>query len=146
MASTGDRHDPFFAFNFVLTFTNWAEAGFSECSGLELTTDVFEYAEGGQNQWMHKFPGRIKQVNLTLKRGIADRQVWDWYWEIVEGKVTRRTGTLTVRDQSGTQDVMQYEFQSAFPARWVGPQLNATQNAVAVETLELAYQGIVRKK
>ena len=49
-----------------------------------------------------------------------------------------------MRDPSGEEVAMAWEIKDAFPIKWVGPELNATQNNVAVETLELCHQGMER--
>ena len=77
-----DRTEPLGAFNFYLTLLdasnvastlidaafNYRVAGFSECSGLDVTLEVMEYKEGGVNDYVHKFPTRASHSNLTLKR------------------------------------------------------------------------------
>ena len=66
MAGTSDREDPFFAFRFKVEFNDLPVGGFSECSGIQLETDVHDYQEGGLNTHLHKFPTRTKQSNITL--------------------------------------------------------------------------------
>jgi phage tail-like protein len=138
MAQTDSRNDPFVAFRFTVSLDGIAAAGFSECTGLQSETEFFDYMEGGLNTYVHKFPTRTKQSNLTLKRGIVDRELWDWYYELTQGKVVPKTG--------GSDVVMNWEFKGALPVKWQGPDLNASQNNVAVETLELSYLTLERKK
>ncbi len=140
MAASNDRVDPFLAFRFVIKIDNKTYGGFSECSGLRLETETQDYVEGGLNTHVHKFPTRTKQSNITLKRGIVDRELWDWYWKLVRGEVIRKTGSIHVMDASGSAIQMRFEFRRAFPVKWIGPDLNAAQNAVAVEQLELAHE------
>ena len=144
MAETASRNDPIPAFRFEVNFLGMPPAGFSEVTGLQMELDPQEYQEGGQNSFVHKFPSRTKQSNLTLKRGIVDRIMWDWFYDLTQGIVKRRGGSITLHDPSGGPVVMVWAFEDAFPTKWVGPDLNATQNSVAVETLELAHQGLKR--
>lgn len=144
MAETSSRNDPFSVFRFEITLDDLAKGGFSECSGLTLETEMKDYMEGGLNTHVRKFPGRTKQSNLTLKRGIVDRTLWDWFYELSQGRVVYRNGTIVVKDPSGRDDVMEWRFSRAFPLKWVGPDLNATQNNVAVETIELCHHGLER--
>jgi phage tail-like protein len=146
MAETSARKDPFGAFRFELRIDDLPVAGFSTCTGLQLETEVLDYNEGGQNKIVLKFPGRTKQANLVLKRGIIDRQLWDWYFDLTQGKVKFRNGSIIVHDASGSEDVMEWQFTRAFPAKWVGPELNAMQGTLATETLELCHEGLIRKK
>ena len=145
MGQSDDRNDPVPAFRFVLDIDNLPVAGFSECSGLQLEIETHEYHEGGMNAIMRKFPGHTKQTNITLKRGIIDRSLWDWFFETTEGTITFRGGSVVLHDPSGGQEVMRWRFERAFPAKLTGPELNATQNNVAVETLELCHEGLKRE-
>ena len=144
MAETGARNDPFPGFRFEIRLDDMPVAGFSECSGLQLETEVFDYNEGGLNEFVLKFPTRTKQSNLVLKRGIVDKNMWDWYFSLTQGVVRFRNGSVVVRDPSGNTVVMEWQFRRAFPCKWQGPELNATQNSIAVETVELCHQGLER--
>lgn len=147
MAETGSRNDPFVAFRFEVRFDKGDIAGgFSECSGLNLETQVQEYLEGGLNSAARKFPTRTTQANVTLKRGVVDRKVWDWYYGLTLGNVETRNVTVFVYDPSGGDVTMEYRLRDAFPVKWTGPDLNATQSAVALETLELCHQGLERRR
>jgi phage tail-like protein len=146
MPETSARNDPFLAFRFEIKLDDSSVGGFSECSGIQLETEVHDYPEGGRNTHVHKFPTRTKQSNITLKRGIVDRELWDWYYKLTQGEVQFRNGSVLVHDPSGSQVVMEWQFRQAFPCKWQGPELNATQNNVAVETLELCHHGLERLK
>jgi len=144
MPDTGARRDPFPAFRFTVVFDELPECGFSDCSGLQVEIESQEYVEGGLNNHTWKFPTRAKQSNLTLKRGVVDKKLWDWMHDIATGNIRSRSGTITVFDISGKDAVMRFQVQKAFPVKWVGPELSAGQNNLAVETLELAHQGMER--
>jgi phage tail-like protein len=146
MTVTAARNDPFLTFRFEIRLDDLPAGGFSDCAGLQSEVEMQDYAEGGLNTFMHKFPGRAKQSTLTLKRGIVDRVLWDWHYALSRGRVRRRNGSIAVRDASGANVVMEWQFRGALPAKWTGPELNASQSAVAVETLELAHQGLERIK
>lgn len=146
MSETGKRNDPFLAFRFEVTLEAMPRAGFMDCAGLQLETEVLDYSEGGLNTHLLKFPTRTKQSNIVLKRGIVDRQMWDWYWQLTQGLTWLRSGSIFVRDPSGGKVVIEWQFEDAFPCKWLGPELNATQNSVAVETLELCHRGLERIK
>lgn len=146
MSETGGRNDPFSAFRFTVTFDDLPPGGFSDCTGLQMDTEVQDYAEGGLNTHAWRFVTRSKQVNLTLKRGIVNKVLWDWYHDISIGKMIFRNGTIAVMDSSGGTPVLEFQIIQAFPIKWSGPELNAAQNNLAVETLELAHQGLERRK
>jgi phage tail-like protein len=146
MAETGNRNDPFPGFRFEVRLDDMPAAGFSECSGLQLDTEIYDYNEGGLNSYVLKFPVRTKQTNIVLKRGIVDRTMWDWYYALTLGTIRFRNGSILVRDPAGQSVVMEWQFRNAFPCKWHGPDLNATQNAIAVETVELCHQGLERQE
>ena len=138
-------NDPIPTFRFEVELDDLPVAGFSEISGLSVEVKPHEYAEGGINTHIHRFPGPVTQGNLTLKRGIVDRKMWDWFYELTLGKVRLLNASIRLRDPSGPV-VMEWYIRKAFPIKWTGPELNATQNSVAVETLELAHQGLERRQ
>ncbi len=142
MPDTGARSDPFLAFRFDMRFDAESFGGFSECSGLNLETQVQEYLEGGRNDFALKFPSRTVQTNVVLKRGIVDRRLWDWYVRLaVKGEFQQRSVSIRVLEDPTTV-LMELRLRDAFPCKWNGPELSAGQNNVAVESLELCHQGL----
>jgi phage tail-like protein len=142
MAETGVRLDPFPAFRFLVIIDAVPVGGFSECTGLQLDFEIHDFIEGGLNTHTHKFPTRNKQTNLVLKRGIISRELWQWYWQLVQGEVILRNVTILLFDHDGYTLRAEWVCERGLPARWIGPQLNATQNSVATETLEIAHHGL----
>ena len=146
MPNSGARNDPFPAFRFTITFDDLPPGGFTDCSGLQMETEVQDYMEGGLNTHTWKFASRTKQTALVLKRGIVNKVLWDWYHDITIGKMKFRNGTITVFDHDGTTQVLEYQVLQAFPTKWVGSELSASQSNLAVETVEFAHQGLERRK
>ena len=146
---TAQRVDPFATYKFHVEIGEIKEAAFSECSGLEMATDVFEYQEGGLNEYAHKLPGRTKLSNVTLKRGFAkSNELHKWYLEMEQGLltgngITRQQVTITLYSASVQKELMRWTLQDAFPVKWVGPAFKAGEAATAIETLEFAHHGIV---
>lgn len=152
------RIDPLGTFNFYITLIdssnvagtlltavlNYAVAGFSECSGLEATMEVMEYREGGLNTYVRKFATRASYSNLTLKHGVIYLydDLWTWHNNWVQGVGTRKDGLLVLMDESHSPAKI-WKFKSGIPTKWVGPAFNAAQSNVAVESLEIAHQGLV---
>jgi phage tail-like protein len=154
--TTAQRTDPYRSFNFVISLVDSsnstdttlkpaqskAAGGFSECSGLEMSLDVEEYKEGGNNATILKFPTRMKWTNLKLKRGLtANKDLWDWHYGFVHGKVVRKDGIVTLQDEQ-QNPVRQWSFTRGLPIKWAGPSFNATQNSVAIEELEITHEGL----
>ena len=131
------RDDPYGAFNFLVEVTGVAEDGaevrasFTEVSGLEVEVPPIEYRNGSEDITVRKIPGLKKFTNLTLKRGITgDLGFCNWILESMTGQVNR-------------QEVLRWKFVRAWPTKYTGPTLNAQNNEVAMETLEIAHEGFV---
>lgn len=136
--------DPLLNFNFIVEFDGITQAGFAECSGFGATTEPVEVNEGGLNTASHKFPGRTKQNNLTLKWGMTNSiELYEWYRDAVNGKIRRMTGSIIMLDTEGREKA-RWNFYDAWPTKWDGPSLNAKGNEVAIETLEIAHEGLER--
>ena len=128
---------------FYVKVDGMATAVFTEMSGLQVETVVTEYEEGGNNGFVHRLPGRTKVGNLTLKRGIvASNEFFKWYTEILQGKLKYRHVDVVVYDSAG-KELAKWSFANAFPVKWVGPQLAADGKNAAIETLELAHEGLI---
>ena len=145
MPSTGSRVDPFVVFRFEVRIDDLPAGGFSDCSGLAAETEFLDYAEGGVNDHLHRFPGRTRHPNLVFKRGIVDRLLWDWHADLARGIVRFRNGSVLVHDKSGALTQLRFEFRKALPVKWTGPDLSASSSAVAVESIELAHHGLERR-
>lgn len=136
------RNDPYSGFNFLVEVKGLVVGGFSEVRGLEVEAEVHDYREGGQNEYVHKLRGPLRYPsNLVLKRGVTDETLRAWFDEVSVGKVVRRNGTISLLDARG-QTVRSWNFEQACPIKWVGPELRADSNTVAVETLELVHCGL----
>jgi phage tail-like protein len=140
--ATGDRRDPFRSFNFAVEIDGLARAGFRECSGLDASQDPIEYREGTEGLTTRKLPGLNKYSNITLKWGMTDdHELWDWRKKAMTGKVERKNGSIVLLDDTGAEK-MRWNFREAWPTKWTGPSFNATGNEVAIETLEIAHEGL----
>jgi phage tail-like protein len=156
--SVGQRHDPPLNHNFVVTLVDassalaagsglaiaglTADAGFSECTGLEMAMQPEEYKEGGRNGAVLKFPSRVTWTNLTLKRGAALSDVlWNWQYGFVVGAGRRRDGVITMFDGAHRPRAVWF-FRRGLPVKYTAPSFNAAQNAVAIEAIEIAHEGI----
>src|SRR5262245_54881712 len=140
--ATGDRKDPLRGYNFKIEIGGITRAGFREASGLDSTQDPIEYREGDQNLTVRKLPGLNKDSNITLKWGISDdADLWDWRKKSIDGKVERKNGSIVLYNDAGEEKV-RWNFVDGWPTKWTGPSFNATGNEVAIETLEIAHEGL----
>jgi phage tail-like protein len=141
---TGTRNDPLGAFQFKVDLGNQASVAlFSECSGLEMSVKYDEIKEGGQNGFVHRLPSRVEYGNLVLRRGTTtDTEFFDWCAGALRGRIQRRLVTVSLVALDTRATVFSWTFVDAYPVKWSGPSLKASDNAIAIETLELAHRGL----
>ena len=144
--ATGDRNDPFKGYNFLVEIDGIARAGFRECSGLDSTQDPIEYREGNEQPLtVRKLAGLVKFSNISLKWGIVadESDWWDWRTQTTEGTLERKNLSVILLSDTA-EEAIRWNLRDAWPTKWTGISLNATGNEVAVETLELAHEGVER--
>jgi len=140
---TGTRKDPFRGYNFKVEIDNTTVAGFREAGGLSFNVDPVEYREGTDVP-LHprKLTGLRKFANITLKRGITDnRDLWNWYKNVLNGITDRRNGAIILRDELHN-DVLRWNFENGFICKWEGPAPNATNNDVQLESIEICVERV----
>jgi phage tail-like protein len=124
-----------------------ARAGFREVSGLDAATDSVDYREGDGGS-IRKLAGLPKFSNITLKRGITDdKDLWKWRQLVLDGMIgdARKNGQIILLDDEGNE-AAEWTFTAGWPTKWTGPTLNATGNEVAIDTVEIAHEGLTRVK
>jgi len=142
----GVRADPYQAFNFLVEIEGILAGGFSECSGLQVETEVTDYREGGRNDYVHRFAGPTKYPPLILKHGLTQIDgLWAWHQDVVEGQINRHNGTIYLLDKK-RMPVMWWDFKEALPVKWTGPDLRADSGNVAIESIELTHRGLSRPR
>lgn len=133
---------------FLLEIDNQEIGVFREVRGLEVTVNVFEVREGGQNAFSHRLPGRMTWPNLVFRRGLTDSNaVFDWMtrtsgegFAAAGNKVVRSTGAVTAIDSDGTR-LRKWEFIDLMPVRWKGPDFAVDSTSALEEELEIAHHG-----
>jgi phage tail-like protein len=140
---TLDPTDAFVPRELISTALEAAPGAFQSASGLSAELEVMSYAEGGRNDFVHQLPVRHSWGRIALGRGIAkDTTLWAWYEAGLRGSLgARRDGAITLLDETGLP-AMVWTFRAGLAARWSGPELHAEQDAVAIERLEIAHQGL----
>ena len=118
-------------------------AGFTEAKGLSAELEVMPYPEGGVNDHVHQLPVRHSWGRITLRRGvIRDAALWLWYQAGLVGSLgARRDGAITMLDNAGLP-AMRWAFRGGLATKWIGPELNAAQGAVAIDAIEIAHEGL----
>jgi phage tail-like protein len=138
-----ERKDPEPQFNFIVEIDGVATTGFTEVSGLESSIEVIEYREGGEKTSTRKLPGKVTYPNVVLKVGVGDSSpLQAWHQEWVTGAAPKRKAVRIVLLDRARNVKRAWSLHDAWPAKWEGPNLNAAGNDVAIETFELAHEGI----
>jgi len=117
---------------------------FQEVSGLETETQAIEYRHGDSKKFSTiKMPGIAKFGNVTLKRGVftKDNNFFKWYDAIKMNTIKRETVTIQLLDEKGTI-TMTWTLTNAWPTKFTGTDMKSDGNEVAVDTIEIAHEGL----
>ena len=118
--------------------------GFTDVSGLDITNDVIEYRDGASPEYHKiKMPGMNKFGNITLKRGTfeGDTGFHEWMDTISMNTVERRDVTIKLLNENH-EPIITWQVLNAWPTKVQSSDLKADGNEVAIETMELAHEGI----
>ncbi|WP_159523335.1 phage tail protein [Sunxiuqinia indica] len=118
--------------------------GFSEVSGLDVETEVIEYRDGNMPEYNKlKMPGMQKFSNITLKRGVfqKDNEFYDWWNTVKLNTIERRDIIISLLNEEHAP-VLSWKIKNAWPVKVQSTDLKSDGNEVAIETLELAHEGL----
>jgi len=138
---------PLVKFSFQVKWDD-AELIFQEVTGLSSETQVIEYRGGNSKVYSTvKMPGIKKFGNITLKKGIfkGDKALWDKYNLIEMNVVKRSTILISLLDEKNGV-AMSWTLLNAFPCKMTVSDMKADANEIAVETMELAHEGLSLSK
>jgi phage tail-like protein len=130
-------------FHFVVEWGG-KRTGFTEVTGLDMQVEAIEYREGSSNEYSKtKMPGMQKFSNITLKRGsfTGDKEYYLWMNTTTLNKVERRDLTISLLDENH-EPVFSWKVKNAFPIKVQASDLKSDGNEVAIETIELAHEGL----
>ena len=118
------------------------ESHFREASGLDVYIDCVEVQEVGKNDGAHKRPGAARYSHIVLKRGMtASPAFFKWVSNAVNRNVQRMSGKVALCRIDGAP-VMEWSFEKGWPCRYEGPKFDAENNVLALETVEIAHEGL----
>lgn len=145
-----DTHGPYRNNRFTLEIDGVARAGFSTANLPENSTEVIEYREGNEKR---PTPRKLSSLNdygtLTLEGGTARdaKALFDWRKLVEDGKMeeARTTVAVLLQDEEGQMGA-RWEFRNAWPRQYDAPDLDATGNEVAIESIEIVHEGMERKQ
>jgi len=145
MAQDGERRDPYAGFNFRMEIDGIEVAGFKEISGLEMETEVIEYAEGDDvNTKIKKIPGRTKFAEVTCKRGIVEGvELWEWCDSINDypREIERKAITINLLDNEG-EPQKTYTLFETWPKKYATGQLDAGGDELAMEEVVFVFENM----
>ncbi len=138
---------PIPVFHYKVSWNN-EDIGFSDVSGLTQEISPIEYRDGLMSATTVplKRPGLIKVNNISLKRGITEKNndLFNWFNNNGSPNVERRDITISLLNDEGNP-VMLWAVSQAWPVKCEGPGLKATGNEIAIESIELVHEGITVK-
>ncbi len=121
---------------------------FKEASGIESKTEIVEYKEATKSGKMiiRKQPRAMSWSDITLKRRIDNStELWDWRRDVENGNIdaARRNGSIVLYDSTNSE-VARWNFESGWPSRWKGADLDAGADGIAVEEISITHEGLTR--
>lgn len=120
---------------------NKNDVRFQTVSGLSVEYDTEEYKEGGENRFTHKLPVRTKYSDLVLKRGmLTDSEVINWFFRAFRDRDFQPTDLNVILMNEKGEPLRTWQVAHAIPRKWLVSDLNAGENSVVIETLELSYR------
>jgi phage tail-like protein len=138
-----NRTDPFTGYNFRVEIDGITRAGFKSCAGLDNSQTATTYREGtDRSLYMRKIPGLVSSSNITLSRGItSDSELWQWRKRAANGAIDRRNMSIVLMNDTGG-DLIRWNLRNCWPTKWTGPSMDASSDAVAIESLEITHEGL----
>jgi phage tail-like protein len=144
------RVDPYRGFNFVVVIDGIAVAGLSKCGALKKTTEMTEWRDGGDPSTSHKLPGKTKYEAITLTAGVTHDPTFENWANLVNNfqgpaamslKKFRKNISIELRNEAGTK-VLSYNVFNCWVSEYQAlPELDASANAVAIQTIKLENEG-----
>jgi len=121
-----------------------SKIGFTEVTGLEVSTEVIEYRDGASREYHKiKMPGMQKFGNITMKRGtfLGDNEFYTWWNTVALNTIERRNLIISLLNEKH-EPVVVWKVKNAWPVKVQSTDLKADGNEVAIETIEVAHEGL----
>jgi phage tail-like protein len=140
-----DPSDAYLPFAQSALITLIAAGQFSEVTGLGADLEVLAHPEGGRNDYVHQLPVRHSYPKIVLSRGmVRDPGLFFWYQAGLTQSIGARRDGAIILLTSGGIPALGWIFRGGLAAGWKGPQLKGSENAVAVESIEIAHEGLLQ--
>lgn len=137
---------PFHKYNFKVEVGDLGEMGFSEVSGGDTSFEPIEYREGNYtNASPVKVQGIVKYGNITLKYGLtSDAKLYDWLTTAQTATIERKDVVISLLADDHKTVLTKWTLTAAMPIKLALSDLNASGNELAIESVDLACETIVR--
>lgn len=143
MASSIDYYPPL-SFYYRVEFSiskDKNDVRFQTVSGLSVEYDYESFKEGGENRFEHKLPVRTKYADIVLKRGmLTDSEVIKWMLDAFRNREFKPADLTVILLNEKGEPLKTWKVAQAIPKKWIVSDLNANENSVVIETLELTYR------
>lgn len=149
------RFDPYKNFKFRVKWDGRYVAGVSKVGALTRKTEVVEHRSGGDPSAVRKSPGQTTYEPVMLERGVTHdaefeawaRKVWSFGAGLgaeVSLADFRKDILLELYNEAG-QLAITYKIYRCWPSEYTAmPELDASANAVAIQSLKLEHEGFER--
>ena len=130
-----------FHFNVDMGSDEGDDIRFQEVNGLTAEIGVEELVVGGENMFTYRLPVKAKYNNIILKRGmLKNSKLIDWFRNAVEHfQFEPRDIKINLLNEKN-EPVAFWKVIQAYPVKWVISDFKASENALVIETIEIAYQ------
>lgn len=143
MAGTAEYYPPW-GFYYKVEFgisDNRNDARFQSVSGLSVEYEYENFREGGENRFEHKLPVRTRYADMVLKRGmLVGSEVINWFTRAFRDRDFQPTDINVILMNENGEPLRTWKVSQAIPKKWLVSDLNSTENAVVIETMELTYR------
>lgn len=140
--SAGGYYPPV-GFHFRVEFLNIGndnDVRFQSVAGLNVEYDSESFKEGGENRFEHKLPVRTKYPDLALKRGmLRDSKVIAWCLDALQNRKIQPAQINVTLMNEKHEPLRTWSLYNAWPRKWQVSDLNAQENSVVIETMEITY-------
>lgn len=140
------QKNPYKNYRFLVEIDGIVQAGFKEVTIPDSSQDPIDYREGSDQPTVRKIPGLIKYGNVSLKVGMTgSMELYNWRKLVEDGKTDdyRKNMAIILINEQG-DPTGRWEFSDAWPTKYDAPDLNATDNNIAIEAIDIVHEGMKR--
>jgi phage tail-like protein len=123
------------------------EISCSEVTGLVMEREKIEYRHGDSKEFGKiTMPGLVKNNDISLKRGTFEKetQYKQWLSDVNTERVeNRRDVNIKLLNEKG-DTVAAWTAKRCFPIKFTAPDLKSDANEIAIESLDIAHEGLVQ--